>query len=416
MTFKEKKAKAKELLANGELAQAKVLIKELKEEAETKAELEATLKEIGAKPAKEEQPKEDEPKDEPKDEEPKKEDEPKDEPKEEEPKKETKSDNENDKDTSQTKGDEPAPEGGEQRSMKKIIDNEVLTPEQEETRDFMKYLKSKGEVRAEGMKSTDADVLIPKDIVTIAKETPETVVDLRKFVNVRNVTTATGKYPVLQNNTAKLATVAELEANPQLANPTFRTVEWSVETARGFIPISEEALQDSDDNLAGIVARHISRQGLNTSNFAIAGELKKARAVTVKNLDDIKKIKNVDFEPAYNLSLIVTQSFYQVLDTLKDEKGNFMLQMDIKAPSGKQLFGIPISVLKDEMLGVAGAKVGFIGDAELFMSYLDRASMTVRWQDHNIYGQLLAIAMRYGVVIDDPEAGRFITWDDSPSA
>lgn len=416
MTFKEKKAKAKELLANGELAQAKVLIKELKEEAETKAELEATLKEIGAKPAKEEQPKEDEPKDEPKDEEPKKEDEPKDEPKEEEPKKETKSDNENDKDTSQTKGDEPAPEGGEQRSMKKIIDNEVLTPEQEETRDFMKYLKSKGEVRAEGMKSTDADVLIPKDIVTIAKETPETVVDLRKFVNVRNVTTATGKYPVLQNNTAKLATVAELEANPQLANPTFRTVEWSVETARGFIPISEEALQDSDDNLAGIVARHISRQGLNTSNFAIAGELKKARAVTVKNLDDIKKIKNVNFEPAYNLSLIVTQSFYQVLDTLKDEKGNFMLQMDIKAPSGKQLFGIPISVLKDEMLGAAGAKVGFIGDAELFMSYLDRASMTVRWQDHNIYGQLLAIAMRYGVVIDDPEAGRFITWDDSPSA
>lgn len=408
MTFKEKKAKAKELLANGELAQAKVLIKELKEEAETKAELEATLKEIGAKPSKEEQPKEDEPKDE----EPKKEDEPK----EEEPKKETKSDKETDKDTSQTKGDEPAPEGGEQRSMKKIIDNEVLTPEQEETRDFMKYLKSKGEVRAEGMKSADADVLIPKDIVTIAKETPETVVDLRKFVNVRNVTTATGKYPVLQNNTAKLATVAELEANPQLANPTFRTVEWSVETARGFIPISEEALQDSDDNLAGIVARHISRQGLNTSNFAIAGELKKAKAVTVKNLDDIKKLKNVDFEPAYNLSLIVTQSFYQVLDTLKDEKGNFMLQMDIKSPSGKLLFGMPISVLKDEMLGSAGDKVGFIGDAELFMSYLDRSSMTVRWQDHNIYGQLLAIAMRYGVVIDDPEAGRFITWDDSPSA
>lgn len=408
MTFKEKKAKAKELLANGELAQAKVLIKELKEEAETKAELEATLKEIGAKPAKEEQPKEDEPKDE----EPKKEDEPK----EEEPKKETKSDNETGKETSKTKGDEPAPEGGEQRSMKKIIENEVLTPEQEETRDFMQYLKSKGEVRATGMKSADADVLIPKDIVTIAKETPETVVDLRKFVNVRNVTTATGKYPVLQNNTAKLATVAELEANPQLANPTFRTVSWSVETARGFIPISEEALQDSDDNLAGIVARHISRQGLNTSNFAIAGELKKAKAVTVKNLDDIKKLKNVDFEPAYNLSLIVTQSLYQVLDTLKDEKGNYMLQMDIKAPSGKQLFGMPISVLKDELLGSAGAKVGFIGDAELFMSYLDRASMTVRWQDHNVYGQLLAIAMRYGVVIDDPEAGRFITWDDSPSA
>ena len=414
MTFKEKKAKAKELLANGELAQAKVLIKELQDEAETKAELETTLKEIGAKPAKEEQPKEDEPKDE----EPKEEEEPKkeEEPKEEEPKKETKSDEETGTDTSKNEGGEPAPEGGEQRSMKKIIENETLTPAQEEKRDFMKYLKSKGEVRAEGMKSADADVLIPKDIVTIAKETPETVVDLRKFVNVRNVTTATGKYPVLQNNTAKLATVAELEANPQLANPTFRTVEWSVETARGFIPISEEALQDSDDNLAGIVARHISRQGLNTSNFAIAGELKKAKAVTVKNLDDIKKLKNVDFEPAYNLSLIVTQSLYQVLDTLKDEKGNYMLQMDIKAPSGKQLFGMPISVLKDEMLGEAGAKVGFIGDAELFMSYLDRASMTVRWQDHNVYGQLLAIAMRYGVVIDDPEAGRFITWDDSPSA
>lgn len=58
---------------------------------------------------------------------------------------------------------------------------------------------------------------------------------------------------------------------------------------------------------------------MNTTNQQIADVMKTFEAVNTANLDDIKAIINVDIDPAYNLSLVVSQSFYQALDTLKDK-------------------------------------------------------------------------------------------------
>ena len=88
----------------------------------------------------------------------------------------------------------------------------------------------------------------------------KTVQDLSELVQKTSVTTASGKYPILKRANAKFNTVAELEKNPELARPEFETITWEVDTYRGSIPISQEALDDSVANLTAIVSENINEQ------------------------------------------------------------------------------------------------------------------------------------------------------------
>ena len=313
------------------------------------------------------------------------------------------------------KEDAPVAEKGEQRSMNQFKPSVNENKESTEYRGFMQYLKSKGQVR-DGVKSVDADVIIPKDIVTQPVTLPETVVDLKQFTNVTAVKTAQGSYPVLESATEVMHTVEELEKNPELAKPKFKQVDYKVATYRGAVAVSQESLDDSDADLAKIIAENNARQQLNTTNKAIADVMKTFTAKEISSLDGIKEIINVDLDPAYNLTLVVTQSFYQELDTLKDKNGQYLLKQDITAPSGQALFGRPIAIVRDELLGAKGDKKAFVGDIKHAILFADRVQSSVKWVDNDIYGQVLAIATRFDVKPAVEEAGIFVTFNgDTPS-
>ncbi|MRC99811.1 phage major capsid protein, partial [Bacillus thuringiensis] len=94
-----------------------------------------------------------------------------------------------------------------------------------------------------------------------------------------------------------------------LAEPTFKEVDWKVQTFRGYIPISNESLQDSDMDLAALVARHIMRIALNTLNQEIMKEVNaKFSATEVTTVDQIKDTINLEIDPAYNIRLYMNQS------------------------------------------------------------------------------------------------------------
>ncbi|MEB5794086.1 phage major capsid protein, partial [Staphylococcus hominis] len=198
--------------------------------------------------------------------------------------------------------------------------------------------------------------------------------------------------------------------NPELAKPKFTDIDYKIKTYRGQIPVSQESLDDSEANLAQIIAKNNARQALNTTNKQIADVMKTFEAVNTANLDDIKAIINVDIDPAYNLSLVVSQSFYQALDTLKDKNGQYLLKQDITSKSGTTLFGRPVFIVKDEILGAKGDKKAFIGDLNYAIFFADRKQATVKWVENEIYGQVLATYMRFDVVKGVEEAGRFLTY------
>ncbi|ASN69400.1 phage major capsid protein [Staphylococcus saprophyticus] len=298
--------------------------------------------------------------------------------------------------------------GGKRSMARQILENKE-NKFSEEAEAFLKYVQSKGAQR-DNVTSVEAQPIIPEDIKYQPEELPETFVDLKKFVNVQPVTTASGSHPILNPAQETMVSVEELAKNPELASPKFTDIDYKVKTYRGQIPVSQEALDDSEANLANIIAKNNARQAVNTTNKYIADVMKSFEAVNTADLDDIKQIINVEIDPAYNLSLVVSQSFYQALDTLKDKNGQYLLKQDITSPTGTVLFGRPVFIIKDELFGNKGDKKAFIGDLKYAVFFADRKQASVKWVENEIYGQILAAYMRFDVKKGVEEAGRFLTY------
>lgn len=293
----------------------------------------------------------------------------------------------------------------EKRSMEVIL-NDKKEPY---TRSINQFIRTKGEKR-DGLTTVGAEAVIPVDRITKPEKQPETVVDLRQHVGRVPVTTGTGSYPILRANKNKMISVAELAKNPALANPEFTKVNYEIATYRGYIPVSQESLDDSDIDLGGLVAEHIQRQSLNTSNAAIAAKLQTATAVSVTGIDDLKDIVNVKIDPAYAIKFVASQSFFNELDKMKDNDGRYLLQQDVTVASGYKLLGRELVVMADDVIGKkAGDKVAFVGDPSLFAKYFDRQQASVRWVDNDVYGQLLAGFIRFDVEVADTAAGFYVT-------
>lgn len=293
----------------------------------------------------------------------------------------------------------------EKRSMEVILNDK----KEKYTRSINQFIRTKGEKR-DGLTTVGAEAVIPVDRITKPEKQPETVVDLRQHVGRVPVTTGTGSYPILRANKNKMISVAELAKNPALANPEFTKVNYEIATYRGYIPVSQEALDDSDIDLGGLVAESIQRQSLNTSNAAIAAKLQTATAKTVTTIDDLKDIVNVAIDPAYAVKFIASQSFFNELDKMKDNDGRYLLQQDVTVASGYKLLGREVVVMADDVIGkTAGDKVAFVGDPSLFVKFFDRQQASVRWVDNDVYGQLLAGFVRFDVEVADTAAGFYVT-------
>lgn len=288
------------------------------------------------------------------------------------------------------------------------------------------YIHSHGKVidaAAGHVTSTEAGVLIPEEIVYDPTAEVNSVVDLSTLVTKTPVTTPKGTYPILKRATDRFSSVAELAENPTLAEPEFEQVDWSVETYRGAIPLSEEAIADSAVDLTALVGQSINEKSVNTYNAMIAPVLQSftAKATTTDTLvDSLKHILNVDLDPAYSRALVVTQSLFNTLDTLKDKNGRYLLHDasdSITDGTAKgTVLGVPVYVVGDTLLGsAAGDQKAFVGDLKRGVLFADRQQVTLAWEDSKIYGRYLGAAFRFGVEKADSNAGYFVTNTDAAS-
>lgn len=297
---------------------------------------------------------------------------------------------------------------GAKRSMAKLNQNQETN---EEVLGFEQYMKSKGAKR-DNVKSDDAGVTIPHDIKYIPEKEVNTVQNLAELVTKESVKGPSGEYPILKRANAKFNTVAELEKNPELAKPEFKSIEWKVQTYRGSIPISQEALDDSVANLTAIVSENIQEQKVNTLNERIGTVLKSFNPATISNVDDLKEIINVKLDPGYDRQVVCTQSFYQKLDTLKDGNDRYLLQDSIINTAGNTVLGMNVTVIRDDLFGKNGDAKAFIGDLKRAVLFADRSDISVQWIENQIYGKYLMGAFRFDVKQADENAGFFVTFGE----
>ncbi len=304
------------------------------------------------------------------------------------------------------------------------------------------YVRTKGKVLREepvepeepeivGFKVEDGGVLIPEEILAPQKEKKDAL-DLTKYVHVIKTNRGSGKIPLIKKSGSKMNTVAELEKNPELAKPEINDVSFDIDTYRGYIPVSQEAIEDADYDITGLIAEEIADQELNTKNAAIVTILKSAPApeyddsedaLPVVGIDGLKTVINTKLKRVYNVKLFVSSSLYNELDITKDKNGRYLLQDSISSASGKTFAGREVIVLDDDVIGEqAGDKVAFVGDAYEFVKLFDRKRASVKWVDNNIYGELLAGFVRFDTVAFDENAGYYFEYvpaeeeSDTPEA
>ena len=291
----------------------------------------------------------------------------------------------------------------EQRGGKKLEQRDAIA----------KFIRT-GQTRdIEGLKTTDSGsaALIPTEVLKphFLEKTRNPLLDLVQRVKVNS---GSGKYPVIKKTDSKMASAEELKANPELGKPSISEIDYSIKTYRGYIPVSQEMIDDADYDIMSIVEDEVFNQGENTELSLVATILKSATQADAAGFDGIKDIYNKKLKSIYKASIVVTQSMFAALDKVKDKNGRYMLQTDVASPTGYSFGGKTIYPVDDTVFGAEGDMKFFIGDVSEFVKLFDRSQVSVKWVNNDIYGQLLGLFIRLDVKKVDAAAGFFGTYTD----
>ncbi|MED4922908.1 phage major capsid protein [Anoxybacillus geothermalis] len=217
----------------------------------------------------------------------------------------------------------------------------------------------------------DSSLIVPKDIQTRINEIMRAQNDLSQYVRVEEVTTLSGSRVLEKDETmTPFALIDEYGVLPETDNPKFVAVSYSVKKRGGILPITNELLADSDQNIINYITRWIGKKAVVTRNKLITDLLLTMTPKDLADLKAVKKVFNVDLDPAISLSSIVltNQDGYNWLDSQQDANGRFLLQDDITQPGRKLLFGRPVVVCSNRYLpsitGTTNKAPIFIGNLE----------------------------------------------------
>ena len=277
-----------------------------------------------------------------------------------------------------------------------------------------KYIRT-GQTRdIVGLKTTDSGsaALIPTEVLKphFVNKTRNPLLDLVERVKVNS---RSGKYPVIKKTDGVMVSTEELKSNPELGKPAISEIDYSIKTYRGYVPVSQEMIDDADYDIMSIVEDEVFNQGENTELSLVAAVLKKATQVDAAGFDGIKDIYNKKLKSIYKASIVVTKSMFAALDKVKDKDGRYMLQTDVASPTGYSFGGKTIYKVDDTVFGDEGDMKFFIGDVTEFVKEFDRSQVSVKWVNNDIYGQLLGLFIRLDIKKVDDEAGFFGTYTDA---
>ena len=225
-------------------------------------------------------------------------------------------------------------------------------------------------VMHEGGVTTDPDgdtgIIVPEDVQTRINKLMRTLNDLSRHIRIEKVNTLSGSRVLEKDeDMVPFSVVDEYGEIEEIDNPKFTPVSYQLIKRAGFLPLTNELLKDTDQNILGYVTNWIAKKHVVTRNSLIIAILNSLSKKGLKDIKAIKKVLNVDLDPTISLSstIITNQDGFHWLDEQDDENGRPLLQEDITKP-GKKLFkGRPIVVVSNRTLpstGTSTVKAPFI--------------------------------------------------------
>ena len=248
----------------------------------------------------------------------------------------------------------------------------------------------------------DGGYTVPEDIQTTINKWAEVSYSLLTDIDVVNVTTNKGARTYQKKADADV--FVDLDENgaitKEIAAPQFERITYSIQDRAGFMPVSNDLVNDSDANIAAIIGDWLGKANVATSNAKILEIIKAKEQVELDGVKGIKHAVNVTLGQAYKsgAKIITNDDGLNYLDTLEDANGRPMLNPD-PTDSAKLTLRcgtvvLPIKVLPNKVLASEGNKVPFIvGDLKSGVRKYNRQHMSIKASDVAVIGDFNAYAM-----------------------
>lgn len=236
----------------------------------------------------------------------------------------------------------------------------------------------------------DGGYTVPEDIQTNIekyREAKESLINLVKVVPVaREKGQRTFKKRAEQTGFTKVGEGGKIPAKD---TPKFSRLSYEISKYAGYFPITNELLDDTDQNLVAILTEWIGDESRVTRNKLIISAIKTKTETTFSNMDDVKKAINVTLGSKFkNTSVIITNDDgFQYLDTLKNSDGDYLIQKNVPEGTPHRLFGLNLKVVPNEDMPSdtsvnAKRKIPIIiGDLKEGIVFFDRKKMSIRSSD-----------------------------------
>lgn len=288
------------------------------------------------------------------------------------------------------------------------------TPTDKEIEEKSKKVEQKDSIKAfadaarQGFKKSmnegtqaDGGYTVPEDIQTKINNYRSAKFSMLDLVDYEVVSTNKGSRTYKQRSQQTgFSEVGEGGKIGAGSTPKFERISYNIKKYGGYYPITNELLADSDANITNTITEWIGDESRVTANKLILAKLK---TLTTKELDKtnpidtIKEILNVTLGAAFkSTSRIVTNdNGLQMLDTLKDAEGRYLLQPNPANPMQQQLCAgasvIPVDVIPNDDLPNDTTKIPFfIGDFKEAVKYWDRQLTTIMASNIAVAGDLNA--------------------------
>ena len=230
---------------------------------------------------------------------------------------------------------------------------------------------------------SDAGLTIPQDIRTAINTLVRQYDSLQEYVNVENVTTLTGSR--VYEKWAEITGLSKLddEAGQIGANddPKLSLIRYTIKRYAGISTVTNSLLADSAENILAWLSGWIAKKVVVTRNKAILDVIATLPTKpTLAKWDDIIDLE-AKVDPAIKQTsfFLTNTSGFTALKKVKNAMGDYLMERDVKSPTGYSIDGFAVKEVSDRWLanGTGGAMPLYFGDLKQAVTLFDRQHLSL---------------------------------------
>lgn len=253
----------------------------------------------------------------------------------------------------------------------------------------------------------DGGYTVPEDVSTKVEHYKDVDYSLEADIDVVPVSTNKGSRTFQKKG--DVDTFVDVDENGAITNeieaPKFERLPYVIQDRAGFMPVSNDLVEDSDANIMNIMSEWLAKADVATTNAKVLGLVATKGQTDLVDINGIKKALNVTLGQAYKggAKIYTNDDGLNYLDTLEDKNGRPLLNPD-PTDSAKMTLRcgttvLPIKVLPNKMFASDGTKVPFIvGNLFDFARKYTRKHLSIKASDVATIGNFNAFAQNMTVL------------------